>query len=328
MPRKRSIPSRIASSQKMDDLKVICGIGPVTEKLLHDAGIQTYRQLARLSVKALQALVPNLSENQIKKQDWVGQAYKLAPARANRDHRKNDIPINRQHYENFTLEFLLDEKNKIHCVRAVHVQSGDKDTWSNWDTERLTAFLAWHTGARFPHGKLISPALVEPPTSTASLQRTSLLLEAAPPPASPQLVPASVENATPESFSPFAPIRLLEWDTLSADTAQPIHSLSHDKIFNVKLKLDISKTSLSNCTPLDVTGMLFAKKLGIGSRQIISEAQQIVPCSPILDLTLENAMLAQGIYRLEALVKVHPILGASLPAEIDASFQGGIFQVY
>ena len=328
MPRKRSIPSRIASSQKMDDLKVICGIGPVTEKLLHDAGIQTYRQLANLSVKAIQALVPTTSENQIKKQDWVGQAYKLAPARAKRDHGKDEIPINRQHYENFTLEFLLDEKNKIHCVRAVHIQSGDKDTWSNWDNERLTTFLAWHTGARFPQGKLISPTFVEPSTSTASLQQTSHLLEVAPHPSPSQLVPAPVEKLEPESPSPSNPIRLLEWDTLSGDTAQPIHTLSHDKIFNVKLKLDISKTSLSNSTQVDVTGMLYAKKLGGGSRQIISETQQIVPYSPILDLTLENATLAQGIYRLKALVKVHPSEDTSLPAGIDASFQGGLFQVY
>ena len=328
MPRKRSIPSRIASSQKMDDLKVIYGIGPVTEKLLHDAGIQTYRQLANLSVKAIQALVPTTSEKQIKKQDWVGQAYKLAPARAKHDHGKDEIPINRQHYENFTLEFLLDEKNKVHCIRVVHVQSGDKDTWSNWDNERLNIFLEWHTGARFPQGKLTSTAFVEPPTSTASLQQTSHLLEVTPPPSPPQSVPTYVEDVSPESFSPSNPIRLLEWVSLSADTVQPIHSLSHDKIFNVKLKLDISKTSLSNCAPLDVTGMLYAKKLGGGPRQIISETQQIVPCSPILDLMLENATLVQGVYRLEALIKIHSIKNAAFPAGIDASFQGGIFQVY
>jgi hypothetical protein len=65
----------------MDDLKLINGIGPAVERRLHGVSIYTYAQLAALSPADIAASVAGLSgltAERISKQDWIGQARRLA----------------------------------------------------------------------------------------------------------------------------------------------------------------------------------------------------------------------------------------------------------
>lgn len=82
MSKKRSETSRGVEPPEIDDLKLINGIGPVVEQRLNRvAGIYTYTQLAALSpadIAAAVAGLAGLSAERIKKQDWIGQARKLA----------------------------------------------------------------------------------------------------------------------------------------------------------------------------------------------------------------------------------------------------------
>jgi hypothetical protein len=64
-----------------DDLKLINGIGPAVESRLHGIGILTFAQLAALSPADIAASVSDLSgltTERIIKQDWIGQARRLA----------------------------------------------------------------------------------------------------------------------------------------------------------------------------------------------------------------------------------------------------------
>ncbi len=64
-----------------DDLKLIHGIGPAAEHRLHSVGVYTFAQLAALSAADLAAAVADLaglSAERIIKQDWIGQARRLA----------------------------------------------------------------------------------------------------------------------------------------------------------------------------------------------------------------------------------------------------------
>jgi predicted flap endonuclease-1-like 5' DNA nuclease len=72
--------SKSSAIQKIgDDLKIINGVGPFTEKKLHDMGIYTFAQLADMS----EATVENLNESlglykgKIKKEGWINQAKHL-----------------------------------------------------------------------------------------------------------------------------------------------------------------------------------------------------------------------------------------------------------
>jgi predicted flap endonuclease-1-like 5' DNA nuclease len=62
-----------------DDLKLIVGVGPVIERMLYQAGIATYRQIARLSERDIDAIDARLSDfpGRIRRDGWVAQARSL-----------------------------------------------------------------------------------------------------------------------------------------------------------------------------------------------------------------------------------------------------------
>ena len=124
MAHNRSNASGGASPQTKNDLKHIKGIGPAIENHLVSAGIQTFVQLAELTPESIAALVPNISVKLITNQNWIRQARKLAPniekPKPSRGKDDSSNPVIRQHYENFTFEFLLDENNKARRIRLTH----------------------------------------------------------------------------------------------------------------------------------------------------------------------------------------------------------------
>lgn len=337
MANKRFTTSKTIHPQKMDDLKLIRGIGPAIEKHLHAEGIRTFTQIKKLSAETIAGLVPNVSANQISRQGWIRQARRLASEKAGTESRKRGVtaPTSRQHYENFTFEFLLGEKYKIRCMRMVHVQSGDMDTWTEWNTERLIAFLAWHTGAHLPSTQ---PVISTHPNKTHTI------------PAIPQFAqpPEVVNNSkskpqdqilkagNPQSItyaqkaSPLAPaqslshLRLLEWKTLLSNTEQPISTLPHDQTFDVGFILDLSNVSLAGKSQLYFTIKLYAKRMGNGCQELVNETQSTVPNSNIVNLTVCDVTLSQGLYRLEACVYLTLSGGNSL----ESVFQGGLLQIY
>jgi predicted flap endonuclease-1-like 5' DNA nuclease len=67
---------------KRDDLTAINGLGPALAKKLNQAGIVSYAQLAALSDTDIAHLEKNVlkSAGRITRNDWVGQAKKLAQA--------------------------------------------------------------------------------------------------------------------------------------------------------------------------------------------------------------------------------------------------------
>jgi predicted flap endonuclease-1-like 5' DNA nuclease len=62
-----------------DDLKLIVGIGPVLERMLHQLGIGTYRQIARWSERDIDEFDARLAEfpGRIRRDAWVTQARAL-----------------------------------------------------------------------------------------------------------------------------------------------------------------------------------------------------------------------------------------------------------
>jgi hypothetical protein len=91
MAGKRSSTNRAAEPARIDDLKLINGIGPAVEKRLNGVGIFTFAQLAALSPADVAAAVTDLaglSAERIVKQDWIGQAHKLAAESASSEAQK------------------------------------------------------------------------------------------------------------------------------------------------------------------------------------------------------------------------------------------------
>ncbi len=62
-----------------DDLKLIVGIGPVLERMLHQLGVSSYRQIARWSERDIDEFDARLPEfpGRIRRDGWVTQAREL-----------------------------------------------------------------------------------------------------------------------------------------------------------------------------------------------------------------------------------------------------------
>ncbi len=76
-----------------DDLKVIKGVGPKLESLLHEIGIRTYEQIAAFPADYIADLDNFLSfTGRIDRDDWVGQASELAKTRPGKTSALPPIP--------------------------------------------------------------------------------------------------------------------------------------------------------------------------------------------------------------------------------------------
>jgi Fe-S oxidoreductase len=68
----------VAVATEPDDLTVITGIGPALQEILNEAGIFTFAQIASSTVEDLQAILPDLHDSRVEREDWIGQAARLA----------------------------------------------------------------------------------------------------------------------------------------------------------------------------------------------------------------------------------------------------------
>jgi NADH-quinone oxidoreductase subunit E len=78
-PEDKNRPAGIAKPKSPDDLKLISGVGPKIEGILHSLGIYTYKQVASWK-KAEREWVDNYLKfkGRIEREDWVKQAKALA----------------------------------------------------------------------------------------------------------------------------------------------------------------------------------------------------------------------------------------------------------
>lgn len=82
VPSATSKPARRASTK--DDLKKIKGIGPVLEKKLNAAGVNTYDRFSRLTTQELQNILGISKRVQQSADNLVNQAKKLAQQKSKR----------------------------------------------------------------------------------------------------------------------------------------------------------------------------------------------------------------------------------------------------
>lgn len=298
--KRASAPAAAGLSEARDDFKLIIGIGPAIERLLHDGGIRTFAQLAALSSLEIAVLVDSvkgMSAERIENENWIGQARELAPASSEFHHTATSTG-NRQHYATFTIELLLDEDNVVRRTHVVHIQDGDEDTWAGWKEARIVGFVRQHAALRLPAAEPSPPA-----AATA---------EPAPP------------RKTPTKLGGVLSLRALE--AAPPDAASSARCiLCHDQPFNVRITLDLTEVVVSDNGPFDYTAAVYAKNLGGGPRQTVGEAHGTIAPKDQPTITMEGKPLPRGIYRLEAVSTL------TLPLSelgLTARLKGNLLQIY
>lgn len=338
MVRKQSRILNTVPPIKADDFRLIKGIGPVLAGRLYDAGVCTYKRLAFLSPPKLAEMVTGLSAKQVSKQDWSGQARKLAAKKTQSKLPQKDRPKRSisQHYENFTIEFLVDEKHAVRRTRVAHIQSRDADTWAGWEARQLVDFLARHTGVRVaverPEKQAHQAALNgDVQIRDSELQTTEPEIRASPPPYTASAgheIPVK-EIAPPALQFPVAApqastlcIRKLEVLTPSSD--HPVNSLRQNQPYLVRLALELTGVNDPGDLPLIYKASVFSRQLG-GTRYSIGEAFSTLNFSKSVNLDINGIGLPPGTYRLEAFAEIR--YDEATPGPV-VSLKGGLLQVY
>lgn len=336
----RKIPGKptVDSPPRINNFSLIKGLGPILSQRLHDAGIFTYNQLAILSPTELAEKVSGLSAKQIVKQDWIGQAHKLAlkKTRSASPPKKEVKRTIRQHYVNFTIEFLLDEKNRIRCTRVAHVQSGDADTWAGWKTDQLVDFLARHAGVRIPTKRFEIPANSVVHRQLLGISDSgSSLIEVKSPASLPLLsdireTPQSgTENTKPILQSPtntnFSGIlRIQNFKILPIGSETPVCTLHQDQPCRVQLTLNLTNIVIPSDIPLRYKATINFKQLG-GVNYLVAEESCTIQLSDCGTLDIICASPPPGTYRPDAFVK---LFSDETDLGLMASLKGDLIQVF
>lgn len=286
-----------------DDLTAIKGIGAATEQKLHEAGIQTYAQLA-------EATPDTIAELSIK-EEWVAMARVLMPKTATPDSLPDDSSDNGQHYATFSVELLLDKENDVRRTRVSHIQNeAAKATWAGWDEQRLLQFVYQQAGIAAQENTETavspSPTLPEPESPLSNQKRRNGLRHrlvndrqmkmvtaqpkphrTAPPPsdATQQIITQQVANQYTEK----RPLAITPSVTLLSQKSQ----------LTAQLTLDTSHLLENGTPPFSYQASIFAQATNTSSKHKVGSVQGTLHTTePQLNLTVPISPLQPGTYRL------------------------------
>lgn len=336
--KKKTSNAKFDSPPRIDDFSLIKGIGPVFSGRLHDAGIYTYRQLASLSPTKLTEKVSGLTVNQIKRQNLISQARKLVPQKKQRKHYQKEVAKQtiRQHYENFTIEFLLDEKKVIRRTRVMHIQSGDADTWAGWESDQLINFIARHTGVYIPEkipDKSGNSAVCRQSISILDDSYNSTEIKSHDPLSLLSNKRDMCLSSNKNTQSVFTPptnttstsiLRLKDLNVLPVGSDSPICTLPQGQHYHVRLTLDFANVDVPIHIPLRYKVTINFKQLG-GANRLVAEESSTIKLSDCKTLDIACTNPPPGLYRPDALIIL--FFDETSPG-ITASLKGNLIQVF
>src|SRR5690348_2563521 len=159
-----------------DDFTQISGIGKILDRRLHEAGVNSYADLAALNPEGIASLLAEpaaVRPGRIADEDWTGQAARLAAETAETaetaedqpgaagEEAGDDIPATAQgvsggspeasaaadaadpRYQSFVVRILLHESNgRIASTTVQHVGSGTERRWPGLDKTALLDFIS------------------------------------------------------------------------------------------------------------------------------------------------------------------------------------------
>jgi len=274
----------------------IVGIGPGIEQRLHTAGVKTFDQLASLSTEEILALlngIVGITRERVIQQDWPGQARQLArevqESEAPHEKEQAEEPGERQHYQSFMIELLLDEDRNVKRTRVVHVQGGEKDSWVGWEPGRMASWLVEKAGL---------PVLEQ----TAPVE-----------PVRQQLAGA---------------LALSETTVLPPGSSRQTRFFTTQEPFEIRSVIDLSGLDVPPDAALRCRSKTAARRVGYDERVMLTQMEKEVESTGLLALSVTAQGLKPGAYLLETDVLIYPA-GSENPEEdgLVLRVDGGLVQV-
>ena len=288
----RGGPKPSSAGRSGDDFRKIDGVGRRFEQRLWDAGIFTYKDLARRTPEEIAAVLAPMAG--ISPERIASQARELAGP-------PPEAPVPRQHYAAFHVEFLLESDNSVRRTKVHQHQTDARDAWSGWDEERLLSFLR----DRIPLPPAATPADalgVEPAqTQTDEPAQAQTRVQE----------PANVEPASADQPSAPVPDRL---PSLSLDIEElaPIRDgkrsriLSPNEPSSVRLTMRINPIDAAIHDTFDFSASIVARRFAGHDRSPLGTTHGAVPAGDPVSVEVTGPALPADLYRLLVTVEIYP----------------------
>ena len=317
-----------------DVLTRIHGISALAALSLQEAGVLSFEKLAALTPEGIVERIgaaSGVSAEIIAKEDWIGQAAKLAE----KSHSKISGPEKKGtetalHAMNYMVEIFLDESNNVHRTRVYHVQSDEGDAWDKWDEARLLSFFKQRPELRVAKllqvAKNASPANSEQ-TEEIKTAKIKAKSSAATSPA--PAITAATNSKVDAGKRAIGMPRLQKLEIIPEGFRSHCRSFDHRQAFNVRLFLDLVEMNRSGQEAFNYTVAVMAKRISGEAQQYFIKDQGAITSHNNATLNLSWSSLPQGTYRITAALTLSPkYTDAEQQQEITTSLEGGLFEVH
>ncbi len=312
----------------------IHGISPLTASSLQEAGILSYEKLAAMTPEEVVERIgtsSGISAEIIAKEDWIGQAAKLAEKSQSTisDPEKKDSEAS-LHATNYMVEVFLDGSNKVHRTRVYHVQSDEGEAWDYWDEGRLLTFFKRRPELRL--AKLLQAAKNAPPAKSKQTEeiktaKINAKSSAATSPSS--AITVATGSKVDAVKRAIGMPRLEKLEIIPEGFRSQCRSFDHRQTFNVRLFLDLVDMKHSGQEPFNYTVAVMAKRIGGDPQQYFIKDQGTITSHNNATLNLKWSSLPQGTYRITAALTLSPrYTDAEQQPDLTASLEGGLFEVH
>jgi hypothetical protein len=283
-----------ASSRKsrpeIDDLKRLHAIGPKAERLLREAGITTYADVAASEPQQLNEVLRRIRSMTI---DRIEAIREEAAELAGLTHAGPSVatyPPRERH--TFTLELVLDAGGRTDSTRIAHNQTGAEEVYAGWDTGRLDQFVREQAALE---GDAAGQPAVLPVAEEAGAEPTSV--QTVPttlvPPPDPSEQPATLTVARAAGESPPAVAPLI---VNVGGASQPTRRLivrCEPSIFD--LTPDVRAEAIAN---------IYARHLDTGRRLVFASDAVSLRTGASAQIAVTLGPLAEGIWRIDGVLSL------------------------
>jgi hypothetical protein len=338
-----------------DDFTRITGIGKALDRRLHQAGVNSYADLAALNPEEIASRLSGpvaVRPGRIGHEDWSGQAARLADeatgagtdAAAGEAGEAEDVlsatpgvsasspkppagDATGLYYQSFVVRILLHESDgRIASTTVQHVGSGAERRWPGLDKpamlDFISAYLSPGSAAALPARPAGGPGEAGRPGVPAPSPPGD---QAGQPQDEPVARPADVASHGPAGEpDPLLPASSSTPGQVSLTMVRDLRVPHPGEPFTVAVTLDLTDVEPPAASRVGFSAVVLARPLGGAAPQVVSQSKGIIPAgAPVI--TLHSSGLPAGTYRLEAVVELIESHGRT--RDLVASMEGGILVV-
>jgi hypothetical protein len=279
--------NRRKSRPEIDDLTRLHAIGPKAERLLLEAGITTYADVAASEPQQLNEVLRRIPSMTI---DRIEAVREEAAGLAGLIHAGPAASLPRERHT-FTLELVLDAGGRTDSTRIAHTQTGAEEVYAGWDAGPLDQFV--REQAVLEGDRAGRPAVL-PVADEAGAEPTSV--QAVPTTLVPALDPSeqpatpTVARAAGESPPAVAPL------IVNVGASQPTRTLI--------VRCEPSFFDLTPDVRAEAIANIYARHLDTGIRLVFASDPVSLSGRGSVQIPVPLGPLAEGIWRIDGVLSL------------------------